>query len=333
MSTGGGDGPDPWAPVVWAPPGAPTPPPVPAPHEVRASNPPPPAAAPVEAAEDEAPDEAPLPLAPVEPALAPRGPVVGAVLVGGSSRRMGIDKALMQIDGVPMARIVANMLRLAGAERIVVIGSDRSLIHELVFDGVDDRWPSVGPLGGIATAVLDSWPERTRPLSGRPAPAGHAEEVVVLVAACDQPDLRPSLLSSLVAALRAAPPTVGSAAPRTTDGRVHPFPAAYRASTGGALAELVETGARRADAGLQRVGVVHVEADARELADLDDQADVSAREARGALHDESAGALVWGAEPAPIVQPTARLEPEAYETPPALVWGVAPTPDPLHDGP
>ncbi len=40
--------------------------------------------------------------------------LAGAVLTGGSSTRMGADKALVEVDGVAMAARVAHALRASG---------------------------------------------------------------------------------------------------------------------------------------------------------------------------------------------------------------------------
>ena len=73
----------------------------------------------------------------------------GAVLVGGQSKRMGTDKATIEIDGVPMAVRVAAALSAAGAATVYTVGG-------LQFPGlsaVADRWPGQGPLGGILSAL------------------------------------------------------------------------------------------------------------------------------------------------------------------------------------
>ena len=48
----------------------------------------------------------------------------GAVLTGGLSARMGRDKALLRVDGVPMAVRVATALRAGGADPVAAIGGD-----------------------------------------------------------------------------------------------------------------------------------------------------------------------------------------------------------------
>ncbi|HEX3090596.1 MAG TPA: NTP transferase domain-containing protein, partial [Ilumatobacteraceae bacterium] len=49
---------------------------------------------------------------------------IGAVLCGGASRRMGSDKATMQVAGVAMARRVADALTAAGCARVFAIGGE-----------------------------------------------------------------------------------------------------------------------------------------------------------------------------------------------------------------
>jgi molybdopterin-guanine dinucleotide biosynthesis protein A len=99
--------------------------------------------------------------------------MLGAVLTGGASTRMGRDKATLEVDGVAMAERVAGALRAAGARAVARIGSD-----------VPDLFPGEGPLGGIITAL--QW-------------AG--DEDVVITAPCDMPWLDDSVVRALVAAL------------------------------------------------------------------------------------------------------------------------------------
>ncbi|TML12241.1 MAG: hypothetical protein E6G39_12150 [Actinobacteria bacterium] len=78
---------------------------------------------------------------------------MGAVLAGGSSSRMGRDKALIEVAGEPLVQRVARALTAAGAERVVVIGGDRRRIEALGLEVVADRFPGEGPLGGVLTAM------------------------------------------------------------------------------------------------------------------------------------------------------------------------------------
>ncbi|MGI8756096.1 MAG: molybdenum cofactor guanylyltransferase [Acidimicrobiales bacterium] len=202
--------------------------------------------------------------------------VVGAVLVGGVSRRMGQDKAMLLLDGRPMAARVADALRAAGADPVVLVGGDRAWAGELGLDRVADRWPREGPLAGLASALnptSDEMAYLTHPVGGSGTPEPGAE-VIVLVSACDQPDLDVATLSALVDKLVAAPAEVLAAAVTTADGRRHPFPSAWRLAAGPILVELVDEGARRAEAGLDTVPVIDVVVDLASLDDLDTPDDV-----------------------------------------------------------
>lgn len=76
--------------------------------------------------------------------------LVGAVLTGGASRRMGRDKALIQIEGVRMVDRVAAALAAAGCSNVVAVGP-RQLAGDLAH--IDDLYPGEGPLGGVLTAM------------------------------------------------------------------------------------------------------------------------------------------------------------------------------------
>lgn len=71
--------------------------------------------------------------------------IIGLILAGGLSSRMGEDKALMTIDGETMLERGARVLREMGAALVVMSGSRPG--------GIPDRWPETGPVGGIASAA------------------------------------------------------------------------------------------------------------------------------------------------------------------------------------
>jgi molybdenum cofactor guanylyltransferase len=83
-----------------------------------------------------------------------RQPVGAFVLAGGESSRMGRDKALLELGGVPMivrtARLVATV-----AGRATVVGAPE-VYGRLGLRAIQDDWPGAGPLGGIATALRAS---------------------------------------------------------------------------------------------------------------------------------------------------------------------------------
>lgn len=109
---------------------------------------------------------------------APITGVVGAVLAGGASSRMGRDKAALLIGGEPLLRRAVGRLRLALAE-VIVVGSPA--LAPLVPDMrvVADEWPGRGPLGALATA-----------LRATDAPW-------VLLVACDMPFTQPALIREI----------------------------------------------------------------------------------------------------------------------------------------
>ena len=75
------------------------------------------------------------------------------VLAGGLSRRMGTDKALVEIDGTPMVLRAADALRASGLTEVIVVGGCRRRLGELGLRVVADLYPGQGPLGGVITAL------------------------------------------------------------------------------------------------------------------------------------------------------------------------------------
>jgi molybdopterin-guanine dinucleotide biosynthesis protein A len=76
---------------------------------------------------------------------------IGAVLAGGRATRMGADKALVSFRGAPMISHVADSIRRAGLQ-VLVVGRE---VAE--YDSVRDAdSPGGGPLVGLLTALRSS---------------------------------------------------------------------------------------------------------------------------------------------------------------------------------
>ena len=108
---------------------------------------------------------------------------VGVVLTGGRSSRMGPDKAVLVVDGKPLAVRVADALWEAGCHPVECQGGSPDVLAALGLTGFEDRSPGGGPLDAIVTALQR-----------------HPDEAVV-VAACDLVDLD----AATVAAVNDAP--------------------------------------------------------------------------------------------------------------------------------
>ena len=116
---------------------------------------------------------------------APNGDGISAViLAGGQSRRLGRDKAVEPIGGLPLIRRVIERVEQVASEVLVVV-ADSSRGEELPLDPrhrvVPDRYPGTGSLGGIFSGLE----------------AGSNPWVVAV--ACDMPFLNLSLIGRMLA--------------------------------------------------------------------------------------------------------------------------------------
>jgi molybdopterin-guanine dinucleotide biosynthesis protein A len=83
-----------------------------------------------------------------------RSDIAGFILAGGESSRMGRDKALLELGGVPLiVRTVRLVESVVGPPTVI---GDAAAIRALGLRTIGDDWPSAGPLGGIATALRSS---------------------------------------------------------------------------------------------------------------------------------------------------------------------------------
>ncbi len=81
--------------------------------------------------------------------------MIVAIMVGGKSRRMGRDKAAIELDGMSLLDRVASAASDAG-HPVLVVGrntSNRPVPVPSQWETIADDKPDQGPLGGLATAL------------------------------------------------------------------------------------------------------------------------------------------------------------------------------------
>lgn len=188
-------------------------------------------------------------------------PVLGVVLAGGSSQRMGVDKPDLQLGGATMLDHVLAALAAAGVDGVAIAGRRVGDV-----DSVTDPPGVAGPAAGLV-AAFRRWP-------------GHD---VVLVAA-DQPFVDPATLRRLLA--------ISGDAAVPFDGRRQATCAVYRHTCYPVLERLI---AAQADPSLQqlldRVDATEIDQpawrgwgeDGRSWRSIDTPADLAAAEAAWSL--------------------------------------------------
>jgi molybdopterin-guanine dinucleotide biosynthesis protein A len=169
--------------------------------------------------------------------------LTGVLLVGGASRRFGSPKALARLDGETLAERAWRVLGEACDERIAVGkgADDLPLPFPVLDDGTDVRAPIAGLIEGLRAASHD----------------------VCIFLPVDCPLVTARSLLRLAAAAPAAPPS-------------GPLPGAYPKSLLPLLAEKLARG----DYSLRDLPATVVELDARELANVNTAAELTALQPR-----------------------------------------------------
>jgi molybdopterin-guanine dinucleotide biosynthesis protein A len=104
--------------------------------------------------------------------------VSALILAGGGSRRMGRDKAFIELGGVPLVKRVIDSVAPICTE-IILVTNNAAAYTQFGHPIVPDAYPGKGSLGGIFSGLLA------------------AHEQYALAVACDMPFLNPSLLGYL----------------------------------------------------------------------------------------------------------------------------------------
>ncbi len=109
-------------------------------------------------------------------------PLTAAVLAGGRSVRMGVDKTLLAVDGEPLVSRVVGVVQTVCDHTVVVTNRPEALAEAGLPANVPilaDEVAYQGPLGGLATAMAA------------------AEDEWVLAVAADMPHLEPGVIRAL----------------------------------------------------------------------------------------------------------------------------------------
>ncbi|MCP3999515.1 MAG: NTP transferase domain-containing protein [Gammaproteobacteria bacterium] len=112
--------------------------------------------------------------------MSSQAPLLGLVLAGGQSRRMGADKAALEIAGASMLSRAVAMLELIIDQVYVSVNADQSDDpFRTEYSVISDRFSDIGPAAGLLSAHL------------------YSPESAWLVIACDMPLLTAATLLHL----------------------------------------------------------------------------------------------------------------------------------------
>jgi molybdopterin-guanine dinucleotide biosynthesis protein A len=194
-------------------------------------------------------------MGPVATNDARRGPVAALLLTGGSSRRMGRDKATLVIDGEPLAERTARLLR-AVANPVIEVGPGYTDLPT-----TREQPPGSGPLSALAAGAKSLHPARD-----------------TLVVATDLPRLTAAYLQRLIE--HPAASGEHSVVPRDGEGRAQPLCARYSPAALAQAVLLRSAGERSMTALLERIPITWFDAvaedDSAALIDVDTPEDLAA---------------------------------------------------------
>jgi len=160
------------------------------------------------------------------------------ILAGGTSSRMGKDKALLPFRGTTMIDHILCQVEGLGKETLI-IANDLEAYKHFAIPVYPDVVPGIGALGGLLSALTV---------------AAHPH---VLVLACDMPFVNQSLYRHLMSLIT----EYDAVMPRLNSGRREPFRSIYAKSCLEPVRAAINAGERKATSFLRFVRVRYVEED------------------------------------------------------------------------
>lgn len=157
--------------------------------------------------------------------------ISGAILAGGKSRRMGFNKAFIEIDGRSIISRAASVMSAVFGDP-VIIANDPALYAGLGLPIIPDEVQGAGSLGGIHTALH------------------HSRTEYVFIVACDMPWLDETCIRRVIDAVDGSDCVVPF-----ISGRLHPMHAAWSRQALAPLAEAISRGELRINDMLAKLSI------------------------------------------------------------------------------
>lgn len=146
-----------------------------------------------------------------------RPEIVGVILAGGKSSRMGTNKALLEWDGLPLIAHVARTLQHV-FKRVLLVADEAEPYRFLRLPVYPDIFKDSGPLGGIHAGFV------------------HSGAKNIFVAACDTPYISRALIEYIIHY-----PSEASVKIARMDGEVHPLCGQYSRAAMPYIQQALET--------------------------------------------------------------------------------------------
>ncbi len=148
--------------------------------------------------------------------------VCAVILAGGQSRRMGFNKALLDLGGRPLISVLIDRIRPI-TDKILISSNDSYSYRFLDLPVIPDHFRGQGPLAGFHAAMI----QNVCPL--------------YLMLACDLPNLQQHFLRNLIILAEG----FDAAIPRTGDGLAHPLCAVYRRTCFSSIERALQRGSHK----------------------------------------------------------------------------------------
>lgn len=146
-----------------------------------------------------------------------------AILAGGESKRMGTNKAFIELREKPLIRwVIESLQKLKIFNRIFLVVSDLTQFLPIELELHSDILSKRGPLGGLHAALY------------------FCRSEYLFVAACDTPLLKPEVIELIVSGVKGFDACVP-----VINGNFEPLLAAYRKRALKAVEGAIERGERR----------------------------------------------------------------------------------------